>query len=460
MRATALRLILANVFLITSLYGINAEEQTIKVVEKAKNSVVSIEVKKKSRYGGKGLWEFPEELRKWIPEIKPKIKGKRYKFEIKSIPEKIQGSGFVFEKAKDGYYLITSAHVVKDAKNITVILPDGTKITEDDIDVVGIDSPTDLAVLKVRIKENLNILPLGDSDKLRVGQWVIAVGNPFGLKESYSLGIISALGRSNLPIPGGPEYQEFIQTDAAINPGNSGGPLIDMNGKVVGVVTAINSRNGVSSGVGFAIPVNTVKCVARSLIDEGKVRRGFLGVYIQDLTPDLAEGMGIREKKGVLVTEVIAGSPADEAGFEEGDAIIKVNGERVNSTGELRAKIAQIKPGSKAKITVIRDGKYKDLTVKIGERPTETAQIETTTPFWGMDLKEEDRKVRVDWVKPNSPADNAGILEDDYILKIGTYEITSIMDVKKAVKKYSDSKRPILIVIERNEHKRFLTLRP
>ena len=461
MRATVLSIMLANAILVTSVYGIDAEEQTIKVVEKAKNSVVSIEVKKKSQKNTEEWWEFPEELKKWIPEIKPRIRGKKFKFEIKPmIPEKVQGSGFVFEKADDGYYLITSAHVVKDAKSITVVLPDGSKVTEEDIDVVGIDTPTDLAILKIKTREKLNILPFGDSDRLRVGQWVIAVGNPFGLRESFSLGIISALGRSNLPIPGGPEYQEFIQTDAAINPGNSGGPLIDMKGKVIGVVTAIDSRDGVNSGVGFAIPINTAKWVAKSLIEEGKVSRGYLGVYIQDLTPDLAEGMGIGEKEGVLVTDVIAGTPADEAGFEEGDVIVKVNGKKVTSTGELRARIAQLKPGSRAKITIIRDGKYKDLSVKIGERPEETAELATPGQYWGMDLEEEDGKVRVDWVKPNSPADDAGIMENDYILKIGKVEISSLKDVRKAVKKYSNSERPILLIVERNKHKRFLTLRP
>ncbi len=461
MRVTVLSIMLANAIFVTSVYGIDAEEQTIKVVEKAKNSVVSIEVKKKSQKNTEEWWEFPEELKKWIPEIKPRIRGKKFKFEIKPmIPEKVQGSGFVFEKADDGYYLITSAHVVKDAKSITVVLPDGSKVTEEDIDVVGIDTPTDLAILKIKTREKLNILPFGDSDRLRVGQWVIAVGNPFGLRESFSLGIISALGRSNLPIPGGPEYQEFIQTDAAINPGNSGGPLIDMKGKVIGVVTAIDSRDGVNSGVGFAIPINTAKWVAKSLIEEGKVSRGYLGVYIQDLTPDLAEGMGISEKEGVLVTDVIAGTPADEAGFEEGDVIVKVNGKKVTSTGELRARIAQLKPGSRAKITIIRDGKYKDLSVKIGERPEETAELATPGQYWGMDLEEEDGKVRVDWVKPNSPADDAGIMENDYILKIGKVEISSLKDVRKAVKKYSNSERPILLIVERNKHKRFLTLRP
>lgn len=454
------KIALTNAFLVATLYGISAEEQTIRVVNKAKNSVVSVEVKKELGQDFGEWWKLPKELKKWFPEVKPELKRKLFKFEIRLRPEKVQGSGFAFEETEDGYYLVTSAHVVRDAKNITVILPDGTKVTDDGVEVIGIDSPTDLAVLHVETDRELTMLSLGDSERLRVGQWVIAVGNPFGLKESYSLGIISALGRSNIPIPGGPEYQEFIQTDAAINPGNSGGPLIDMTGKVVGVVTAINSRNGVNSGIGFAIPINTVKWVARLLIDEGKVTRGFLGVYIQDLTPDLAEGLGIKEKTGVIVTEVIAGSPADDAGFKEGDVIIKVNGDRVNSTSELRSKIAKLKPGTRAKVTLIRDQKYKDLSVEIGEKPTETSRIERPTPFWGMDLEIDEGRVRVDWVKPNSPADEAGIMENDYILKIGRIEIRSLKDVREAFKKYTKSKRPVLIVIERNDRKRFLTLRP
>ncbi len=454
--------------LATALWGLAAEEQTIRVAEKVQKGVVTLEVKpkkawkpeirispKKGPWEGKEYEEFP--WGEWFREFQ-----RRFRIEIPEFRGPMYGTGFVFQKAEDGYYIVTAAHVVSDAKEIQVTLPDGTVLDEEQVDVVGIDRPTDIAVLKIQTDADLAVLPLGDSEDLRVGQWVLAVGTPFGYGQSVSLGIISALHRSGVQIPGGPEYQDFIQTDAAVNPGNSGGPLVNLKGEVIGMVTAMSSRSGSSSGVGFAIPVNTVRWVAKSLIQEGKVVRGYLGVYIQDLTPDLAEGLGLKEVRGVLVTEVIAGTPADEAGIEDGDVILEVEGKPVRNTGDLRLRIAQFQPGKTVKITIFRDGKRKPLHVTLGERPGEEGVLASARHArnWGMTLREEDGKVYVEDVAPDSPADEAGIEAGDEILKIGTIRIHSLGDVRKAIEQYQDSKRPVLIVIRRYERKRFLTLRP
>jgi len=450
---------------VTAVWAVPAEEQTIRIAEKVQKGVVTLEVfpkkviKKKVRVWPEeeGPWEEYKEFPwgEWFKEFQ-----KRFRIEIPGFQGPMYGTGFVFQKTDDGYYVVTAAHVVADAKEIEVTLPDGTLLNDDAVEVVGVDRPTDVAVLKIRTDVPLAVLPVGDSDELRVGQWVLAVGTPFGYARSVSFGIVSALHRSGVRIPGGPEYQDFIQTDAAVNPGNSGGPLVNMKGEVIGMVTAMSSRSGGSSGVGFAIPANTVRWVAESLIREGRVVRGYLGVYIQDMTPDLAEGLGLKEARGVLVTEVIAGSPADEAGLEDGDVILEVNGQKVWNSGDLRLRIAQIQPGKTARIVIFRDGKKKTVTVTLGERPESEAAVSRKARNWGMTLQEEEGKVYVEDVVPGSPADEAGIEEGDELLKIGTVKIRGLDDVQRAIEKYQDSQRPVLVIVRRDERKRFLTLRP
>ncbi|RLB71203.1 MAG: serine protease, partial [Deltaproteobacteria bacterium] len=233
-----------------------------------------------------------------------------------------QGSGFIV--SSDGY-IMTNNHVVADADKVTVQLLDGS---EYEAKIIGTDPPTDVALIKIDVDEKLPALKLGDSDQLEVGDWVLAFGNPFGLSHTLTAGIVSAKGRSGMGLS---DYENFIQTDAAINPGNSGGPLVNLDGEVVGMNTAIYSRSGGYMGIGFAIPINMAKNIRQQLIQDGGVTRGRLGVYIQDLNKDLAESFGINQHEGILVAQVLEDSPAEKAGVQQGDVILKLDGEKVTA---------------------------------------------------------------------------------------------------------------------------------
>ncbi|HTD02935.1 Do family serine endopeptidase [Undibacterium sp.] len=258
-------------------------------------------------------------------------------------------------------YILTNNHVVEAADEIDVVLPDGRKATAK---VVGTDPETDLAVIKIELG-NLPTVTLGHSDKASVGDVVLAIGNPFGVGQTVTMGIISALGRNHLDIN---TFENFIQTDAAINPGNSGGALIDVNGNLLGINTAIYSRNGGSLGIGFAIPVTTIKTVMDSIISTGQVTRGWIGVEPQDITPELADSFGIPQKSGAIIAGVIRGGPADKAGIKPGDILVSIDGQEVADTTAMLNLIAQLQPNQKAKITVLRNGKETALNVLIGKR--------------------------------------------------------------------------------------------
>ncbi len=268
-----------------------------------------------------------------------------------------QGSGFIV--SADGYVL-TNNHVVGDADRITVKLADNREFTGE---IVGTDAQTDVAVVKIKA-DNLPVLPLGDSDALEVGEWVMAIGNPFGLAHTVTAGIVSAKGRSTVGIA---DYEDFIQTDAAINPGNSGGPLLNLDGEAVGINTAIFSRNGGYMGIGFAIPVNMARNIYAQLIKKGEITRGYMGVAIQDLSPQLAESFGLKEAAGVLVSEVVKGSPADTAGVRTGDVIIQLGGKDVGNVGAFRNDIALSEPGTTVKLTVVRNRRPQTLAVTLGK---------------------------------------------------------------------------------------------
>jgi serine protease Do len=265
------------------------------------------------------------------------------------------GSGFIFDK--DGH-IVTNNHVVAEADNIKVILKNGKEF---DAQVKGRDPNTDLALIKIEPTNDLPVLELGDSDALKVGEWILAIGNPFGLEHTVTAGIISAKGR----VIGSGPYDDFIQTDASINPGNSGGPLITMDGKVVGINTAIVAGG---QGIGFAIPVNLARGVIDQLKTSGQVTRGWLGVGIQDLTPELKEYYGLKEGKGVLVTQVFPGDPADQAGLKAGDVILKVNGKEVDTSRELSRVIAEAPVGQKVAVSVLRKGDVKAFQVELSKR--------------------------------------------------------------------------------------------
>ncbi len=345
-------------------------EAFVQVAEKVSPAVVNISASRKSPsvFGknkdtfGKGLpKEFEEFFKRFMPDG-PKGFGPR-----EFGPMQGMGSGFVI--SPDGF-IVTNSHVVKDADEIKVAMQDKKSYTAK---VIGIDSESDLAVIKIDAKD-LSPIKFGDSDKLRVGEIVLAVGNPFGLNRTVTQGIVSAKGRTNVGII---EYEDFIQTDAAINPGNSGGPLVNIHGDVIGINTAIASRSGGYQGIGFAIPSNAAQAIIDQLKGGGKVRRGLLGVNIQDLNEALSKSYGRADNtEGALVSQVIKDSVAEKAGIHAGDIIVEFNGEPVKNASHLKNMVGKVKPSSKAAVTLVRDGKTMKINLEVGERdPKKIAAI-------------------------------------------------------------------------------------
>jgi serine protease Do len=346
------------------------------------------------------------------------------------------GSGFIIDK--DGY-IVTNNHVIDNADKIVVILSDEKEF---EAQIVGRDKNTDLALIKIELNHNLPVLRFGDSDTLKVGQWVVAIGNPFGLEQTVTAGIVSAKGR----VIGSGPYDDFIQTDASINPGNSGGPLLNMKGEVIGINTAIVAGG---QGIGFAIPVNLAKNIIAQLKNTGEVTRGWLGVGIQDISEEVAEYYGIKEKKGVLVTEVFPDDPADVAGIKPKDIILSVNGKTVDSARQLTGMIADTRVNDTIQIKINRNGKTRTIDVKIAKREEtkiskrgvqkqEEAQLgiqvseitpETARRF---NLKDTKGVIVVD-VDPESKAAEAGLQIHDIIREINHKNITSVSDLNKAI---------------------------
>jgi len=393
--------------------------------------------------------------------------GREFEEFRRTIPQKGTGSGFIINQ--EGYVL-TNEHVVRKADKIKVTLSDGREF---DGEVIGSDVTSDMAIVKIKA-DHLPTVTLGNSDKLRVGEIVIAIGNPYGLQQTVTMGVVSAKGRS---IPTGIEghiYRNFIQTDTAINPGNSGGPLLNIKGEVVGINTAIIPY---AQGIGFAIPINMAKRNIDDLINLGKVRRSWLGVYIQEVTPEIAEQFGLPEDaKGVLVGDVIKDSPAEEAGIKRGDIITKVNDEEVNSPGELQDKIRDIDISDKANIEIMRDGKATRFIVKIGEMPTVEEEgsefpkekvfsvqtglkVQTVTP-------EIAKEVELPWVKglviteviPGSSADDMGLQPGDVILEANRIEMSSVGEWEKLINKLEPG-NTLLLLVFRNRHTYYVPIK-
>ncbi len=355
-----------------------------------------------------------------------------------------QGSGFIV--SPDGY-ILTNNHLVEDAEKVFVKVG---KDPEVEAKVVGTDPDSDVAVIKIDAKD-LHYLELADSDALEVGEWVIAIGNPFGLSHTVTAGIVSAKGRSGVGLT---TYEDFIQTDAAINPGNSGGPLLNLDGKVVGINTAIVTRSPDyryrgNIGIGFAIPANMAKAVYNQLIESGTVVRGFLGISMEELTPDLATAFGLKkDTKGVAITEVIEGSAAEKAGLKHNDIIIEFEGQPVAQANVLRNRVAMLKPGTKVEIVVLRDGKRKKFTAELGERTEEykiaTGKSETMeqlgltvqnlTDDWAERLGYENMTgVVVTQVEPGSLAALAGITPGTLIREVNRTPVKNTKDFSEAV---------------------------
>ena len=375
-----------------------------------------------------------------------------------------QGSGVII--SPDGYVL-TNNHVIDSAKEVTVTLPDKREFKGR---IVGTDPKSDLAVVKID-GHNLPAVAWGDATKLQVGEYVLAVGNPFGLNSTVTLGIVSALGRGRMGIT---QYEDFIQTDAAINPGNSGGALVNTKGELVGINTAIFSQTGGYQGVGFAVPTSMARPIYDSLVKNGKVVRGFLGIGIQDLNQDLAKSFGIKDAKGALVSDVREESPAEQAGLRQGDVITAYQGNPVEDAVALQRMVTRTAVGTKAGVKVIRDGHEKELTVTIGEQP-DTSKVakaesgEKDYAFAGVAVQELDRDaakelgikgklqgVVVTSVEPDSGAEKAGLMPGDVIREINRQPVKSVKDFEKASSAVQKGDN-VLILINRRGASLFLS---
>lgn len=355
-------------------------------------------------------------------------------------PRSSMGSGFVL--TKDGY-IVTNNHVVEGADAVVVRFSDRQ---EYDAVIVGLDELSDLALLKIEA-EDLPTLPLAQPDELKVGEWVLAIGSPFGLDFSVTAGIVSAMGRS-LPTETNDNYVPFIQTDVAINPGNSGGPLFNLAGEVVGVNSQIYTRSGGSIGLSFAIPVSVVRDVVDQLRDGGQVKRGWLGVSIQNVDKNLAEGFGLDRPRGALVVDVVDESPAAEAGLQSGDVIMTFDGETIETSSQLPHVVGLVKPGSQVEVSVMRDGTLRTLKVEVGALPERSKPVLASAQsseenLLGLVVKNADQQtlealglsaaVVVEKVVPESPAAAQGILPGDAITMVGSSPIRSVADFDKAV---------------------------
>lgn len=354
-----------------------------------------------------------------------------------------QGSGFII--SKDGY-IFSNNHVVKGATKIVVVLSDNREFKAR---VVGTDPETDIAILKINAK-NLPVAALGDSSEVSAGDWAIALGNPFGLANTFTLGFVSYVGRPGMSSG----YQHFIQTDTAVNPGNSGGPLVNIKGQVIGINTAISTKTGGYMGISFAVPINTAKSIANQLINTGKVVRGYIGIYPQDIDNTTRKIMKLPAKQGVMIAKVIKDSPAKKAGLKQGDIVLSVNNTAIKNSSELQTTVGGYPPKSTLTLSILRDKKKQNIKVKLTERPSETQSPDTetnsdnnraTTTFLGAEFANASQKqlsgngigfgVTVVKMDPNSPLTSV-IRPEEILIGINRIRIRNITDLKKFVSKH------------------------
>ena len=406
-----------------------------------------------------------------------------YRYWGRSLPEEFEskslGSGVIVDE--DNAYIVTNHHVIFDERNdkpvdqIMVELMD-KRVFE--ATVVGLDKGTDLAVLQIEA-DNIKAVPIGDSELVRVGEWVLAIGSPFSANLSHTVtaGIISAMGRNNV-MRGSDTYQNFIQTDAAINPGNSGGALLNMSGELIGINAAIASGSGRSNaGIGFAIPSSIVKKVMNDLISKGYVVRSFLGIYMQDINEDLYETMDLESRKGTIVSDIVEGSPAEKSGLESGDVIIAFEGKEITNGAALKNLVSSTSPGQKIMLTISREGKVQDVDVVLEERSGAEMVGSSSNDFdeFGLsvlDLTDElieqydiQRPMNSDIqgvvvvnIEEGGIAEESGMLEGDLITRIGRQKISNLKMFKEEISEYEEDKK-ILFLVKRGNASRFLTLR-
>ncbi|MFC1811833.1 DegQ family serine endoprotease [Thermodesulfobacteriota bacterium] len=424
-----------------------------KLAEKVSPSVVNIRAVKIIKGGGRVFRNFhrrPQGKDDPFQDFFDRFFGNGPQHEFK---QRSLGSGFIIDQ--DGH-IVTNNHVVENANEIEIKLNDGKSYTAD---IVGRDPSTDIALLKIEAKRNLPFAKLGNSDDLKVGEWVVAIGSPFGLEHTITAGIVSAKGR----VIGSGPYDDFIQTDASINPGNSGGPLINMEGEVIGINTAIVAGG---TGIGFAVPVNDAKGVIEQLKTKGEVTRGWLGVSIQDVSEEVSEYYHLKSKKGALVAEVFEGDPADLAGIKPGDIIIGVNNEEIESSRDLTSRIAAVSVGEIARIKVLRQGKTKTFKVKIAKREdknvasrrhsTETAgelgiRVSNITADMARRYKLSDKQgIAVVGVEPGSAGAQAGVRAGDVIKEVNHHAVNTVKAYQSVLGKIKKGKDIQLFIHRRS----------
>jgi serine protease Do len=388
------------------------------------------------------------------------------------------GSGVVI--SPDGY-IVTNNHVVSDVDNITVTMPDKTVFKGAQVKVVGADPLTDIAVLKVQTDKKLASLDWGNSDSVKVGEWAIAVGNPYGLNGTVTVGVISAKGRAGLPLPDNgstPQIQDFLQTDASINPGNSGGPLVDIHGNIIGINSAIRSPNGGNVGIGFAVPSNMARQVADELRTTGKIAHGYMGIHPQDVTESVKDAMGLASTEGVLVGEVMDNTPAKKAGLQAGDVITSFDGKKITDVEQFRSQVASTPPGKNVAIEYVRDGKKLSTSVELTDFPKSIAAATPAKPetWHGLkvqNLTDQDKEqlgikggAVVTSVDPGSAGADAGFQAGDVITRIIVKakeindQIGNTDDFNRVTAELDGYKKAIAIHIWRDKGTQIIALTP
>lgn len=388
------------------------------MLEKVLPAVVSVQVEGTARQSQR----IPEELKKYFGEDAP---------DQQAQPFEGLGSGVIIDAAKG--YILTNNHVISQADKISVQLNDGREF---DAKLIGGDDQSDIALLQVQNPSNLTQIAIADSDKLRVGDFAVAVGNPFGLGQTATSGIVSALGRSGLNLEG---LENFIQTDASINRGNSGGALLNLNGELIGINTAILAPGGGSIGIGFAIPSNMAKTLSQQLIQFGEVKRGLLGIKGMEMSADIAKAFKLNVQRGAFVSEVLPNSGSAKAGVKSGDVIVSLNDKPLSSFAELRSRIATTEPGAKVKLGLIREGKPLTVEVTLDKSTSSSASAEQISPtlqgatLSDGQLKNGTKGISVTTVEKSSPAAQAGLHQDDVIVGVNRTRLQSIAEMRKVL---------------------------